>query len=153
MVLIAALASLGSPWLAARNIDAALQGWRADPAAAFEQLDRARRLNPYTDEADVYSGVIAGELGDKARERRAFERALERNPANWYAYLELGVLDAGAGQRAAGRRRLAYARQLNPLEPALIVVQDWLAEGRQPTRAELDALLLSRANHLQGGAH
>jgi Flp pilus assembly protein TadD len=141
------------PWLAARDVDAALRGWHGNPAAAFNRLDRARQLNPLSDEADVLAGVIAGQVGDTVRERAAFERALRRNPDNWYPYMELGVLDARAGRRASALRRLERARALNPLERVLIVVQDWLRDGDTPTRKDLDRLLLSRAAHLQPGAH
>lgn len=150
---VVASALLLPPWLAARDVNAALRSWRADPAAAFDRLDRARQLNPLSDEADVLAGVIAGQVGDPFRERAAFERALRRNPDNWYPYVELGVLDARAGRRASALRRLEQARALNPLERVLIVVQDWLRDGDTPTRADLDRLLLSRAAHLQPGAH
>jgi tetratricopeptide (TPR) repeat protein len=148
-----AAASVGLPWLAARDIDAAVHEWRTDTSTAYQHLDRARTLNPFTDEADVYAGVVAGELGDTARQRAAFRRAVERNPGNWYPYLELAVLDARGGRPEAGLRRLALARRLNPIEPVLTVVQEWLKEGRIPTRHDLDQLLLSRANHLNGGVH
>lgn len=140
------------PWLAARDVDAAVRGWRADPSDAFDRLDRARALNPLSDAADVMAGVIAGQIGDPVRERAAFERAIGRNPDNWYPYMELGVLDARAGRRASALERLARARSLNPLEPVLIIVQGWLRDGDIPTRSELDRLLLSRASNVQAGA-
>jgi tetratricopeptide (TPR) repeat protein len=147
-----AAVSVALPWLAARDVDAAVKGWRTDPAAAFERLDRARSLNPLGDEADVFTGVIAGQLGESGRQRVAFERALERNQRNWYPYLELGVLDARRGRRMAALRQLAEARRLNPIEPVLTVVQDWLKDGRTPSRNDLDQLLISRAKHLTPGS-
>ena len=152
VVVVAAVVSVAFPWLAARDIDAAIRGWPSDPAASFSRLERARSLNPLTDEADVFTGVIAGQFGRSRLQREAYVRALERNPRNWYPYLELGVLDARNGLREDGLRHLAAARVLNPREPALVVVEDWLQEGRVPTREDLDALLLSRADHLRGGA-
>jgi len=144
--------SLALPWLAARDIDEALRGWRNDPAAALDRLDRARSLDPLTDQADIFAALIAAEVGDRPQQRAALDRALERNPHNWYPYLELGVLEMHAGRQKAALRRLAHARRLNRFEPALIVVEQWLEEGRRPTRDDLDKLLLSRAAHLESGA-
>ena len=150
--LLVAAISLTLPWLAARETDQAIRSWRVDPQRAVERLDKARRLDPLSDEADVFASVIAAELGDEAGERAALGRALERNPRNWYPYMELGVLEMRAGRREAARRYVARALRLNPLENALLVVERWLREGHTPTRQEVDEVLIARAAHLQGGA-
>ena len=151
-VAIVVAVSLLMPWIAAREVDSALRSWRADRQVAFERLDRARRFDPLSDRADVYASVIAGEIGDEARQRAALERALERNPHNWYPYMELGVLEMRAGHRASALRYLAQARRLNRLETALIVVEDWIRDGHAPTREDVNEVLVARAAHLEGGA-
>jgi tetratricopeptide (TPR) repeat protein len=151
-VAVVAAVSLVMPWIAAREVDSALRGWRAEPQVAFERLARARRFDPLSDRADVYASVIAGEIGDGATQRAALERALERNPHNWYPYMELGVLEMRAGRRASALRYLAKARELNRLETTLIVVEDWLRDGHAPTRKDVNEVLVARAAHLEGGA-
>jgi tetratricopeptide (TPR) repeat protein len=118
-VAAAAAASYALPALAAREIERAVRHFDADPAAALQGLERARRLNPLSDRADVIAGALALEAGDRRRARRSFQRALGRSGRNWYPEAELGVLDLREGRRDAALARLGRARRLNPLEPAI----------------------------------
>jgi tetratricopeptide (TPR) repeat protein len=116
--LVTASISYALPWLAARDVEAAVRGWRKDPAAALDRLERARRLNVLSGVPDVVTGVLARRLGDRERASEAFRRALGRAPADWYPHVELAVLDLEAGRRTAAVRHLEQARSLNPLEPS-----------------------------------
>jgi tetratricopeptide (TPR) repeat protein len=116
---VAAAVSYALPALAAREIERAARVWDRDPAAALRGLDRARRLNPLTDRADLIAGALALETGDRRQARRSFQRALGRDDESWYAEAQLGVLDLGEGRRDAALARLERARRMNPLEPAI----------------------------------
>jgi len=116
--LVVASISYALPWLAARDVEAAVRDWRQDPAAAFDRLDRARRLNVLSPEPDVVAGVLARRLGDRERASEAFRRALGRAPTDWYSHVQLAVIDLEAGRRTDALRHLERARRLNPLEPA-----------------------------------
>src|SRR5207237_521056 len=50
---LAALGSFALPWLAARDMAQAEAKWHTDPPAAYRALDRARTLNPLTEEPDL----------------------------------------------------------------------------------------------------
>lgn len=140
---------LVSTWVAAKETALAASGWPASPAQAFDRLSVARRANPLTDTADVTAAVIAGRVGDRARQRASFERALRRDPVNWYAQLELGVLDAIEGMRAAARDRLAIAVLLNPRDPVVRDVRDRIRRGETPDPAQIDRAFGARASVLQ----
>ena len=114
--LVVASISYALPWLAARDVEAAVRDSRQDPAAAFDRLERARRLNLLSSEPDVVAGVLARRLGDRERASEAFRRALGRNPTDWYSHLELAVIDLQAGRRTDALGHLEQARRLNPLE-------------------------------------
>jgi hypothetical protein len=101
VVLIACALALAAPVLAERSVQRALDTWRSDPDAAFEQLDRADTLNPLSDRARVVGGAIAVELGRLDRAEAEFSSALEREPDEAYALLELGAI---SGQRASDTR-------------------------------------------------
>jgi tetratricopeptide (TPR) repeat protein len=105
--------------LAAREIERAVRRWDGDRAAALRGLERARRLNPLSDRADVVGGALALEAGDRRRARRSFQRALDRDRQNWYPHLVLALLDLGDRRRTAALARLGHARRMNPLEPAI----------------------------------
>ena len=118
-VAVTATLSFALPALAAREIERAVRRWDADPAAALRGLDRARRLNPLSDRADLISGALALEAGDRRQARTSFRRAFGRDPQNWYPEVQLGLLDLGEGRRDAALARLSNARRMNPLEPAI----------------------------------
>lgn len=136
--------SVGTQYLAERELDRALSAWADDPGTAYERLDTARRLNPLTDEADVYAGAIAAKLGDRRRMRLSFMRALERNPHNWYAHLELALAHSLAGQRRAALRHIRQARELNPIDSVLVEVEERLERGETVRPASVDPLFVER---------
>ena len=145
---LAVLVSFVPPWLAARDIDQAAATWRDDPQAAFDRLDRARRLNPLAERPDLIAGAIASRLGDLEQMRASFTRALERNPRNWYALLELAVVESNEGRFSEAARRLEQASALNPGEPALALARERL-EARQPIPPDfLRRLFLDRVESL-----
>ncbi len=150
LTVLAASISLALPWLSARDVRVATRGWASDPSGAFARLDRARSLNPLSDEPDIYAGIIAAQLGDVSRQRASFERAIERNPRNWYSRLELGALDAREGRRALGLRRLEQARRLDPLEPTITAVIERVKSGKPPSEAVIEAMLVDRVDLLTG---
>jgi tetratricopeptide (TPR) repeat protein len=144
VALLAAVLSLGLPWLAAKEVRAAAGEWRRSPDRAFERLERARRLDPLSDRPDLIAGAIASRLGDTRRMVEEFGNALERNPSNWYARLELGVAYAREGKRAAALQELSAARRLNPREPTIVAVASKVRRGETVSLAELDRNFLRR---------
>jgi hypothetical protein len=140
-----ALVSLGSAWLAAREVDAALSSWRASPVAAFEHLDRARVFDPFSDEPDVLGAVIAAQRGEVDRQRALLVRGLERNPHNWYPYLELGLIAARRDDRATALRFLAQARALNPIDATVRFALERVREGDPPSQNEIDRQIIQGA--------
>ena len=147
-VALVAGATLVPPWLAAAEVRTAASGWVTDPERALARLDRARRLNPLTDEADVVAGVIASRRGDRTGMEVAFRRALERNGSSWFSRLELGLAAAEAGRRDEALRWIREALARNPREPILREVLDTIRERRRVDRAEIERRFLERANAL-----
>jgi O-Antigen ligase len=142
--LVLALVLFVPPWLSAKEVRAASGQWREDPAAAFDRLDRARRLNPLSDWPDVVAGAIASRIGDERKMIASFRRALERNPTNWYSHLELAVAYGRRGERSAALRELRQVERLNPYEPTIQLVRAGLRSGRPVSTRELDAIFLRR---------
>jgi tetratricopeptide (TPR) repeat protein len=126
VLVAAAVGSYTLPWLAALEVERAVQAWPEAPDRAFSRLRLAGRLNPLSERADVVAGTLAQRVGQPDRARIAFERVLERNPDDWYAHLQLALLDAADGMRGEALAHLARARSLNPLEPALKNAEDAL---------------------------
>jgi hypothetical protein len=139
-----ALFSYAGPWLAAREVEVAASSWRADPNDAFVRLERARWLNPLSDQPDLVAGAIADRIGNRARMRLSFARALRRDPKSWYAALELGVVDALAGRKGLALRRLELARALNPSEEAIALAIRGVRSGRPVSPRFLDEIFLNR---------
>ncbi len=144
-VLVAvALVSLLLPWLAAKEVANATREWQTDSGAAFERLDRARRLNFLSDRPDLVAGAIASRIGDHRRMRLAFERVLERNPSNWYAHLELAVVDSVEGRPARALARLRAARDLDPKEPVIAFAIARVTEGKPLVPRVIDRMFEER---------
>jgi tetratricopeptide (TPR) repeat protein len=102
------------PFLADRYVDTAYREWRADPAAAYLDLDRARTLNPLSDAPLLAEGAIARELGQDERAITAFRRAADKRPEEWASHYLLALLYKDRDPRLA-REELAITRELNPL--------------------------------------
>jgi O-antigen ligase len=134
--LVAASISYALPWLAARDVEAAIGSSRKSPAGALDRLERARRLNVLSAEPDIVAGVLSRRLGDRERASAAFRRALERAPSDWYPHLQLAVLDLEAGRRTAALLHLEEALRLNPLERSTRALLA-LARGDQPVPVSL----------------
>lgn len=119
---LAAIVILVPPWLSVRYRERAIASWRADPAAAYRDLDRAAAFNPLSPLPLLSEGTVALQLGDLPRARTAFEAALDRG-AGWLAHFDLALVLAAEGERRAAMRQLAQAQVLNPLEPAIPAVR------------------------------
>ncbi len=132
------------PWLAARHTAYAASVWRQDYGAALAAVDRARRLNPLTDSADLVAGSIARRREDWDAMALAYERALDRNPHSWYSRLQLALARSQQGRREDAAAEIAAARRLNPREPLLEQVAAQLASGEPVDVDEVSAELLDR---------
>jgi len=119
-VRVAVAATLGalaltmvSPFLAQRYVDTAFETWRTDLDGAYEELDRARALNPFTDLPSLAEGAIAREAGDADRAVDAFGDAIEERPEEWAGYYVIALLLAESDPQRA-RAHAATALELNP---------------------------------------
>lgn len=133
-VLVLAVVSLLLPWLSRRYEERAVATWRTQPTVAFADLRRAADLNPLGTQAPIAEGLIAIQLGDAGRARRAFATALERERA-WLPHLELALLDAERGDRRGASAQLDQAHALSPLEPVLGAARELLAKPGRPAAA------------------
>ena len=136
---VAAL-SYALPALSAREVDGAVRGWSADPAAALHRLERARTLNVLSDRPDLVAGLLARRAGDHERAREAFLGALDRDARSWNVHVELALLDVRDGRRTAALERLSHARELNPGEAVIAAALDTVARGEAPATELLDDL-------------
>jgi O-Antigen ligase len=144
IVAVFAALSYGLTWAAARDVELAASSWGANPHAAFDRLDQARKLNVLSAQPDLVAGAIAERLGERRRMRDSFTKALDRDSDNWYALLELGALDATEGKRAAALARLRQAHRLNPLEPVVGAALRGVEHGRAIPLRSIDRRLLNR---------
>ena len=141
---LAMLAAVVPPWLAANAVDEAAATWRADAPGAHSLLDRARALNGLSDRADLIAGVIASRLGERARARRAFARAVQRSPQNWYGHQQLGLEQALAGDRRSALSQLRRARALNPREETTLALIEQIRANRRPSPERVRTVLIGR---------
>jgi O-Antigen ligase/Tetratricopeptide repeat len=123
VLFLAAGASYAFPGLAALELERAVRAW-PDSEETFSRLERAHRLNPLSERADVVAGTLAEESRQLDRAQRAFERALERNPGDWYVQLQLALLARAEGNGAEALARLRRVRSLNPWESYAELVTD-----------------------------
>ena len=115
-----AAGSLALPGLAAIELERGVRAWPDSPDRALSHLERAHRLNPLSERADVVAGTLAQRDGDAEQARAAFERALERNPHDWYVHLQLALLAEEDGRGTEALAHLERARSLNPSELAVL---------------------------------
>jgi hypothetical protein len=139
-----AMAAVAVAWAAERATDDAEAHWRAGPAAAFAELDRAGTLNPLSARPSLVEGIIAAERRDLARAREAFAQAAEREPQDWFSRFELGLTLSALGRDRAARRSLAAARARNPGDPLIREALRRLRSSRPLTFAEANAAFVAR---------
>jgi O-Antigen ligase len=147
-----ALAGLVPAYLSLRFVERAEAGWVADPAAAYDDLDRAAYLNPLTAQPDLTLGEIAIARGESTRARGAFERAIGKED-NWYPHFELSTLASQGGRH---RDALTQMRRAFGLDSADTLVQESLASlrrGKQlspgAAQAQIRAETTERFYHLR----
>jgi O-antigen ligase len=122
-VLVVALATVPF-YLSERYVNDAYRGWQDDLQGAYDDLDRAESLDPFSDEPFLAEGSIAREAGDRSRAVKAFRDAIDRTPQAWVSHFYLGELLEPDNPEAA-RREFETASELNPRSAA---VQEALGE-------------------------
>jgi O-antigen ligase len=148
-VVVAAVAavSLVPPWFAAKDSSRAVDLSAADPAAAYELLDRAASSNPLSAEPAVLAGSIAAREGDLERATEQFGEAIDRDPDNWYALLMLATVRAetsAQGSGAGSAALLARALAANPHEVLLQRASRRAEAGHSLGLAEIERELVGR---------
>ncbi len=121
------------PFLSHRYVNDAYDEWRSDPSRAYDDLDRARSLNPLSADPVLAEGAIARANGDRARAIDAFRRATEERPEEWASYYNLAELYARSSPRIA-RRQLAIAKRQNPYDPEVLALEEEFATERRGGR-------------------
>jgi O-antigen ligase len=144
MAALALALSLLLPWFAELQIDRALDGWRDDPATAFDRLGSAEDLNPLSNEAQLTAATIALSLGETTRARTEFAKALERDAETAYALLELGLIAAEEGRRTRAEELLSRAVRLTPRDAVARQTLRAVQRGRDISAAEVNRRILRR---------
>jgi hypothetical protein len=117
VALCLAAVAMATLWASQALTDAAVGQWTVHPAQAYQQLDRAAQLNPFSDQPQAIAGSIAVREGDLARAQGQFQAALARSGQDEYARLELGAIDSALGDRAQAEAQLSRAVDLAPRDP------------------------------------
>lgn len=145
---LAALVAVAGGYVSSRYRERALATFRTNAAAAYADLNRAEKLNPFDINADITEGTIALDLGDSARARVAFERALKRED-NWYPHLQLALLDAQAREFPAAAVELAHARRLDADDPVIAQAEVMLRQRLPIDPVDFNRLLTTAGNQSQ----
>jgi tetratricopeptide (TPR) repeat protein len=145
---LAAVFSLGAPWLSQLQLQEAAKIWPGAPRKAYARLEHAASLNPLNDEPYVLAGTIALRFGDLARADHYFALALKRTPADAYATLERGAIASSSGDRQMALALLKRTVSLTPREPLAREVLAVVRSGRRVDIGELNRAILIKAEHL-----
>jgi len=121
------------PYLSQRYVNDAYGEWRSDPSRAYDDLDRARALNPLSANPVLAEGAIARANGDRARAIDAFRQAANKLPEEWASHYNLAELYARSSPRRA-RLELAIAKRQNPYDPEVLALEERFAEQRGDRR-------------------
>ena len=93
-VVVAAVVSLGSPWLAARKLDSATRAIdAAQLAQAVSDANSARSLNPLLPDPLYTLGEAAARAGDIPNARARFQQATRLQPENTSTWFRLGQFE------------------------------------------------------------
>jgi O-Antigen ligase len=144
LLAVAVGASFVFPWIAAAEVRAAEGTWRRDPAGAAKKLERARSVNPLSDEPDLVAALIDSRRRQWPQARAELHRALGRNDLNWYSWLELATVNAYTNRAGAARAELRQVKRLNPKEWTTGLVSYWLRIGKPLHPRTLDRIFLIR---------
>jgi O-Antigen ligase len=103
------------PFLSERYVNQAYADWRTDIGAAYDDLDRAGKLNRLSDTPLLAEAAIAIADGDRERALTALREAEAKRPEEWATHFLLARLQLRSDP-AEARRELRIALELNPLE-------------------------------------
>jgi len=143
LAVLAVATVLALPLLAAARLaDRGFSAWRAEPARAIDDLERAAELDPLSATPYVRLGVVAVDLERPALARRAFESALERDPSAWYPEFQLGLLVA-RHSRSQALAHLRVARERNPREAEVRRALRAVLRGGSPSPRRAQRLVLA----------
>jgi hypothetical protein len=115
-VLAVAIAAAVPLFLSQRYANRAYDEAQDNPAAAFDDLDRAASLDPFDPEPLLAKGVIAFRLGQPVQAASAFRDAIDRQRDNYAPHFLLARTLAQTDP-AAARAQAEEALRLNPLDP------------------------------------
>jgi hypothetical protein len=104
------------PFLSERYVNQAYAEWRVDLSRAYDDLDRAQKLNRLSDTPLLAEGAIALAAGDRRRALDAFREAEAKRPEEWASHYLLAKLQLHS-DRAEARRQISIALEHNPLDP------------------------------------
>ncbi len=132
LALILVLAALIPHFISERLTFDSARGWRDDPQAALDALQRAADLNPLADAPLLVEAEIARQVDQPERALVALAEAERRQPSEWLIPYQQARLLAKENPDAA-RERLRRALDLNPLEPDLAELRRRLqSEAQSP---------------------
>jgi O-antigen ligase len=112
-------------FLSERYVNGAYAEWRSDLTRAYQDLDRAAALTPFSDTPLLAEGAIADAAGDRERAISAFREAARERPEEWASHYLLAKLYKQDEPELA-RKELEKARALNPLSEEIRVLGDQL---------------------------
>lgn len=144
---VPALAGKGLALEAAGETSEAVAAYRAALAADPGLSDLARRVDVLTLrglQTELAAARQAARNGDREAAIRSYRNAITASPDSAFLYLELALLERQEGQAAAAVEHLGRARELDPSDPATLV----LLGDIQAERSELPAALAAYAGAL-----
>jgi hypothetical protein len=119
VLLLAAVAALGFPYLSVRHVSIAGDAAARNPSAALAELATAADLNPWSPDPGRLAGAIALQTGRFSEAERRFRQAISREPGGWYAWLGDGLAASALGDRARAARDFSVAESINDKQPVL----------------------------------
>jgi O-Antigen ligase len=100
------------------NTNRGIRTWRSDLPGAYNDLDNAADLNPWSSRALEAKADIALANGDREIALSATDEGIDRTPDDWLVYF-IRAQAQGASDRAGAAQSLARAKQLNPHNPQI----------------------------------
>jgi hypothetical protein len=105
-------------FLSARYTNQGIRLGQSNAQGAYEDLDRAADLNPWTARPRAAESVIALEVGDDARALSSIDDAIDRSPRDWLLFMQKAKVLIRTDP-AGSRQALEQARRLNPRGPEI----------------------------------